>query len=363
MRNYWPLLGLCSTLGCSDASVDSNGRFTSHTVSKPGEVDSGNGEKKTAAPTAEAPLPPSETAMLPVDPVLPDTPSASIPVAIGGASLTCSLVSAEPFVQCQILNNGVPIEGLTQAYMITGALAQWTMVNLVPVNKLPGSYRIALDTAGRTDFGIAILYTDDKAAIDWIKPEGLSAFNLLVDGGFEHPPIAAGATITQFESSDAYAWKAIPTANSNCAPGSRGIIEIQNSGVEGSKPTLLGSTKWLELDAVCADLVTGNTGNMLVYQEANVVAENYYQVRFSLARRSNDGTNLQSIIVRANGVKLLTQESVNTTWTNHSFIIKATAAKVKLEFEETGFANRFGTLVDNVQLINLGLYPQIVRSK
>ncbi|RYZ61130.1 MAG: DUF642 domain-containing protein [Proteobacteria bacterium] len=186
----------------------------------------------------------------------------------------------------------------------------------------------------------------------------MSAFNLIVDGGFEHPTITAGSVMTQFPSGDSYPWKAIPTANSNCPAGTVGMFEIQNSLVDGSKPALLGSKQWLELDSMCSDSGLGNAGNMLVYQEAAVQVDNFYQIRFSVARRSNDSTNLQSIIVRANGVKLFSQESTNTNWMNYSFVVKASAAKMKLEFEETGLANRFGTLLDNVQLINLGTDPK-----
>lgn len=341
---------------CQDTSLDSS-RFSRSTLSgntspAGGDVidDQGSIQAPAQAPvvTSAPPKPPEGSEQA------PPPSNAMIPISIGGASLTCSVVDQEdPYAHCRVRDAlGQPLKGLSDGYLISGPSSAWLPVSLVPL-EAAGEYKLPLNNL-RADFGIVIVTEAGKGAFDWIDPlEGLSHYSVINDGGFEKLTISPGGSFAFIPSSSSAVWKAVPAANSNCVEGSQGIIEVQNQLVPGSLSTVKNSKQWIELDAACADVSQSGAGNMRVYQDVKVKAGNIYQLRFSLANRPGN-TAVQSVVIRAGGAELMRKVVTESMWSEYSLTINAVDQSLRLEFEETGVPNRHGTLLDNVELINLG---------
>lgn len=275
------------------------------------------------------------------------------PVMIGGAFLTCRLPNpGASETSCFASDtNGQPISiPVHDAFVRQGGPALW-MPAKVRAGADIGHYIVSLPDGVVSDFGIALVYEQGKVLMDWVVGSDPSRLNLVRDGSFENLLIENGATFAQLPSTNSPNWKARTTDTSNCGDNI-GYLEVQNIGVPSSRPAAHGN-QWLELDAACSNNALGNAGNMATYQDVSTVPGNFYLLRFSFARRITD-TAQEILRVTAGGD--LVMESVTTLneWQTRSYLFKAKSNSARMEFEEKGVANRLGTLLDNVQVFDLG---------
>ena len=124
-------------------------------------------------------------------------------------------------------------------------------------------------------------------------------------------------------------------------------MEIQRSfKVDSSIPKSNDGLQHIELDSGCPGGKKG--ANLTLYQDIRTRQGASYRISFDLRNRQH---NRDSSIEVSFGDQLLMSGPVeNGSWKTYSFVVETDQDITRLRFEETGIADNYGSLVDNVSV-------------
>jgi hypothetical protein len=158
---------------------------------------------------------------------------------------------------------------------------------------------------------------------------GISAANIVVNGGFENPAVPTGS-FTLFP--------AIPGWTLASGPS----IEIQNHAA-GSP---FEGQQLLELDS---------DANSSVYQDL-VTTPISYTLSFAFSPRPGVAVNSMQVFWNGSLLDTLNASGTglsDTQWTTHAYTVTATGSTTRVQFTGIGPSDSFGEYLDNVMVSNV----------
>ncbi|MBQ46156.1 MAG: hypothetical protein CMP10_01445 [Zetaproteobacteria bacterium] len=173
--------------------------------------------------------------------------------------------------------------------------------------------------------------------------------NLVADGSFESQLVPAGQASTHFRNGDHPFWQVEAGLNNDC-PDGVGLLEIQTL-TAGSVPASADGNQHVELDSDCTDRSFAG-GNSQVFQDITTISGNLYQVSFFYRARRN--TTLENLRVQFGEELLHDTPTTNLDWQKKSFQVLATSDSTRIHFSDTGVDDNGGTLLDKVEIYDLG---------
>lgn len=357
MLCYSKYVFLLLLMSCSGAELSDSGRYgvVPGDTANSEKIDAAAGNQPSPPPTA-----PAETqfAPQPEGPEIGLPETAVVPVAVGGASLTCSLVENAPDdAKCVASStDGKPLNfTVANAYAMYGQSMVWRLVSFRPIPGTSDSWIVSLPYGARNrSVGIILSDVSQSIMADWIINDTNKPANLALDGGFEENVLDHTTPDTLLQSQflppeRQTAWKALNTTTPDC----RSVIEIQSIATITELSAIEGG-QWTELDASCNAnyFVPGN--NVSLYQDLTLQVDHLYQISFYYKVRSG-GITAQGFRAAFGSQTLVTRTVTEADWTQMSFVVTASEAKARLAFTEIGDpVDGRGTLLDDVVVIDLG---------
>lgn len=155
----------------------------------------------------------------------------------------------------------------------------------------------------------------------------LMAQNLLVNPGFEEPPIPGTDQILPQERLPG--WTITGTvALGEVHRGAEGVVAAEGR-------------QWIELDAI---------GNTTISQDVATVQGQWYKFRMMVAKRPSDSGDSRYGVLW-NGAEVGTAIATSTSFTSSEGHFQATGPTSRLSIEGRGTSDRIGDLLDYVELI------------
>ncbi|MBC7659134.1 MAG: hypothetical protein H7249_05435 [Chitinophagaceae bacterium] len=349
-------VGIFVTGACSKQTLDANGQVNSKNVAGPQKSAESSGDEASGQTADSAPAH-TETASAKID-----TLPAVVPVAIAGASLSCSKALPTK-ITCQTRVYGALADLRPIAsYIVSKRGADWSPIPSTVIS--PGVYQFALPAGVPAVFAVALELSSTQY-ISSILGDGVTAFNDVVkDGEFDYKAHIVGETF-EFATSATIAslgfgWSVGRLANSKCTTKPEDVV-IEFQTAQSSNQSYAGLTgTFIELDSFCTATDVGD--NIVVSQKLSTSKNHLYNLSYR-ARRRVDGINastgvgaIQGIIARIDGEAIDTRLSLNQTWTKYVFDLMPQNAVV-LSFEDTGPSDNFGSALDAVEAFDLGIPP------
>ncbi len=305
-------------------------------------------------------------------PTVQDPDTASIPVAIGGASLTCSITSPQNYqATCFASKDGKPFD-----FKVTRAFYHlpnkgWVPTQTAPTVLNPGSYRVQL-TAETASQSVAIALANDQSETlaDWVIDPSNPPQLAIQDGSFEDHII----DMTSQQTNDATHfvqptqqtyWKA-KTQRSDGAGACEAVIELSSAQVDSDHTPAKAGNQYTELDSIChaSNPMYSSGDNILLYQALNLVVDHYYEVSFSFRHRATNNTvaSYQGFTFKfgeTGEMLTATIQATENNWVTYKALVKATKASSRISFQEIGSPDDgIGTFLDDVKVIDIGELPQ-----
>lgn len=340
---------------------------------KPSESYQSDPEKPSPQAEASTETPP-ETAAVPA-PIVSPQPEAStetppdiavVPVPIGGAPLTCiRSTDASAVVRCDMkMESGAPVSSNpNMVYIVSGEDPVQTKVAITPAATGSFTFTIPTQLQSLKAFAVAVGFTDNaysgSNSFKYAGKDVLMAMvgygkadltNVVKDPGFEEFVVPAKDSSLYIEQGDFKNWMARSKADTGCLDLSP-MIEIQKN--YGTAAAFEGK-QWTALDSVCAEDHAKAAGNIGLFQDLVVKKDHIYAISFAQKRRPGV-SSLQKIVVSWGSEVLVQRETVDTQWTVLSIIKAATTDQMRIDFEEVGLSDGYGTLLDDVRVYDLGL--------
>lgn len=351
-----PIILSVSLLGACEGAQLQDGRYT---VAKSSAA---SGEVKADATEAGTSTPPdatltktdtsSEASENTIDMPLPET--AHMPVAIGGASLFCSVPNIEVALATCFAKNksGATADFAAQkAYFIDSLDLNWAEASFI--RKAPGAFEVTLPYKVKDkSFAIGFVNDDNKTIVDWVSNANDPIAKAVVDGGFEDVRYD-GTIASQFlDTAHQKAWKA-----TSKTAGCGNVIEMANlNTTTGINP--IEGDQWVELDSVCkVDSYLSGGNNISLYQDLKLEADQIYQISFQFSGRPG-ATQKQELQLRFDGEQIIKMEVTGDKWQSYTFTRRVSKEKIRIEFEESGVVDGRGTLLDNVVVSSVGTGPK-----
>jgi hypothetical protein len=168
------------------------------------------------------------------------------------------------------------------------------------------------------------------------------AANIVVNGGFEAPIVAAS------QGWDVY--PSIPGWSLDASPHDPPYgIEVWR-GVNGWLPAEGMQNLELDADTIPPTHVTGNIG---VSQALATTAGQLYDISFAFSPRPGVASNVLEFYWDGSLIDTLTADGSSlgqTSWTYHQYLLAATGGSTLIAFKAAGVDDSFGTLLDDVQV-------------
>lgn len=174
--------------------------------------------------------------------------------------------------------------------------------------------------------------------------------NVVKDPSFEEIAVSGGGFATLVQQGNFKSWLARNKADTGCLDLSP-IIELQTNH---AKQKALNGKQWTELDSACAFDNGENAGNIGLFQDLAVIKDHVYAISFGAKRRAEANT-LQRMRMTWGGLLLFEQDTIQDDWTVFSMIQTSTSNGARIDFEETGYSDGYGTLLDDIRIYDLGL--------
>lgn len=282
--------------------------------------------------------------------------TAVIPVAVGGASLTC-MQDIALGVLCMgdgsdIAKNFAPVV----AWYATPQEKIWTPTTFT---KKPGlSYLVKIPETilqSQTKVSIMLLNSDSLYMAD-MEAETPNLQNLVADPSFQNVTVDLKNIKTQiFEEHEQSNWKAYRppgedgTTISSCAA----LLAISSTA---ATPNFKGSDsdQWLELASPCTT-TSQEKENLGVKQTLKTVKGHLYRVSFSY-RNAPEAKAPHLLKLRWNGEVAASLNIANSDWLNFGNVFEATSDSTILAFEEASTAqDGKGTNLDGIIVIDYTL--------
>ncbi|RYZ53552.1 MAG: hypothetical protein EOP07_17590 [Proteobacteria bacterium] len=363
---------------CSSANMNDSSKLGSK---KPGGANANPEAPESGLPNTPAGTPPTVNNNPPVsgtgtvydgsiggeggslDPILGATPVIP-PTIIAGASLSCSLTSANKELRCETKKNGALIDVKPQAsYAAAGNGVKVVWQTLEMEMKEIGVY-VAPAPSFSSQFIVSMRLSATSYLTDLVGTGALPFYDHIKDPSFEEN-FAFNGTQRDFLASEVPAakWRAVPNASSSCPADDPSFIRIQvnAAGTVSPHPSVDG-WKWASLVSRCAAEL-GMAGSNYSLQQAmpNLTVGNLYYVTF-LARAddANTATPPDAMVSAQWGLAEDTKSITVTPgveWKRYSMNVWAKSQSVTLNFEEKGAASDKGTLIDAVHVLDMGIPP------
>ncbi len=279
-----------------------------------------------------------------------DVSAAAVPGVIGGASLSCSFLSDSRELSCRtIAIDTKPIDpAIVDAYLIIGPDHAWTKASFTHTGFGLWKLLVPADITG--SFAIGLVDGNAAMVFDWVMVGDQSPANLIQDGSFEALVPANGANYLYVSPGDQLYWKSRLTARTRCPYA---FVELLLSSVI----VPVDGNQSAELDTGCPTTGAKGAGDIALYQDVNLQAEHAYRLVFYYQRRG-EYNDLQQFITRVDGRPLLNLVATENRWIRKELLFFARhSGPVRIEFEEIGLPNEWGTLLDNIALFDFGRLP------
>lgn len=373
-------LSLSLSLGlfaCSSANLNDSAKLGTKkpgaSNANPESPSTGNPSDPTAPPTVNSNPPPNGTGTVyegslggeggSLDPILGATPVIP-PTVIAGASLSCSLTSANKELRCETKKNGALIDVKPQAtYAAAGDGTKVVWQDLAMEMKELGVY-VAPAPTFTGQFIVSMRLSGTVYLTDLVGTGALPFYNHIKDPSFDEN-FAFNGTEKDFYAGEVPAtkWQAVANSTSTCAAGDVPLIRIQvnQAGTTSAHPAVDG-WKWASLVSRCGLEISAAPSNYSLQQTMPALTiGNFYHVTF-LARADDANTNTPpDALFSAQWGLAADTKSITVTpsgeWKRYSMNVWAKSKSVTLSFEEKGAANNKGTLIDAVYVLDLGILP------
>ncbi|RYZ57731.1 MAG: hypothetical protein EOP07_09050 [Proteobacteria bacterium] len=351
-----PILFSVSLLAACEGAQLQDGRYT---VVK-GSAASGEVKAETvdagSTPSPDATLTKTDTASSPGEPMIdmPSPEAAHMPVAIGGASLFCSVPNIEvALATCFAKQKSGALADFAaqKAYFIDSQDLNWAETSFI--RKALGTFEVSLPYKVKDkSFAIGFVNNDNKTIVDWVIDANDPIPKAVVDGGFEDIRYD-GSFATQFlDPAHQKAWKA-KSKTANCAD----VIEMANVNTAMGILPVEGD-QWVELDSVCkTESFLSGGNNIVLYQDLKLEPDHIYQITFQFSGRPG-ATQKQEFQVRFGDEEILKMVVTDDKWQSYTFTRRVIKERMRIEFEESGIVDGRGTLLDNVVVSSVGTGPK-----
>ncbi len=356
MRNLLRFITLVLFVGsCSSSQFESKAQVakTRDYAQTEGLENPENSSGKEAIPGAgqePLPVPPDPS---PVPDLGGNIGSAVMPVPISGAPLTC-IRSAEAAaeVRCTFQEeDGTPSDvNPSFGFIISGQDPSRTPVKLSRESVGIFTFNIPSELSSLTAFGVGLADTDENIQMALVGDGRPDLTNLVKNSSFEDYIIPLDTDVFMVPQGEFKNWFGRYKDQTACLDISP-IMKIQKTGVD---LTAFEGKQWAELETVCAEDRSRLGGNAAFFQDLTVLKDHAYAIAFAY-RRSGPKALLQKFALRWNADLLLEKEVADERWTWNYLIKSATTDRIRLDFEEIGIADGFGTLIDDVRVYDLGL--------
>lgn len=290
----------------------------------------------------------------------PPPSSASIPISIGGASLTCSL---EPDSQTQAScfatdKKGKLIKTSPKDLLIASSKESiWTRVDF-QFNSASSKISFQLPGPVSNDFyRVAAETADNVAIVGWVINPKAPPKNSVADGSFEENVLDLdNELVTQLVGPEVQtAWKALSLTGGPCLD----IYELR-SKLQYVFATPKDGNQVVELDSNCDGLGNNKGNNIRISQDIVTKAENYYRVSFFYQRRGK-GAKIQALKAKFGKVEFINSNVQNQDWVEVVKVVKAKGDSMLISFEEIGdSSDGVGTQIDDVSVYDLGNLPKAI---
>jgi hypothetical protein len=350
----------CSSANLKDSSKESTGKLG----------DAANPPSAEATPTSSNSSPPNGTGVVTegtvvnedsaLTPVLGSNPVVP-PTIVAGASLSCSLTSANKELRCETKKNGSLIDVKPEATFAVAGNGQMAMWNPLAMEmRDPGVY-ISPAPALIGQFIVTKRLSANYYLTDLVGTGALPFKNHIKNPSFENNFVLTGSE-KDFLASEVPTslWRAVSNSSSSCAPGVNPLIRIQTNvdGTNAQQPAIDG-TKWASLSSRCGADNAAKVGNYSLQQNMpNVTIGNFYHVSF-LARADDANTDSPAdALLSVHWGLVADTKSITVTpsneWKRYSMNVWAKSDNVTLDLEEKGVSNGKGTLIDSVMVLDMG---------
>lgn len=274
--------------------------------------------------------------------------TAVIPVAIGGASLTCQEIK-DASIYCST-NLAASVFVPTVAWYATDLEKQWIATSFEKdasnnyIVKVPESVRKSI-----AKISIMVMDSNSNSIADMEVSD--NARSLLVDGSFESNRIDPARNETAWLSPrDQTAWKAFyygsPSVSANCEP----FVQLSGTSLVSELAAADGN-QWAKLSTRCfpTNGYTAEHSNVGIKQRVKVTKHKTYIFSFSY-RRAGIVREIPSIKIIVAG-KESSFEVKNTAWLTQSNSHLAESDEIDIIFIQTNNDGDEGAHIDNVKLI------------
>ena len=280
--------------------------------------------------------------------------AAYMPVSIGGASLTCSVVANDTSIAKCFAKNaaGQPYKfAATKAFFIDSKNLFWVPTNFFETTTGNWTVKLPQKIDGKS-FAISLADEANTFMLDWIANTADPLAQALADGSFEAVLYDGTITSQMLDTAHQKSWKAIAKTS-----GCQSVIEMANGSTMPGMVASHGS-QWIELDSVCqANSYLSGGNNTVVYQDLKLKIDHVYEITFQYMGRPG-ASQKQELQVRFGGDTALKTVVTASSWQTHKFLWKASKEQVRIEFEESGASDGTGTLLDNVMITDAGIGPK-----
>ncbi|RYZ48742.1 MAG: DUF642 domain-containing protein, partial [Proteobacteria bacterium] len=292
---------------------------------------------------------------------------ANPPVAVAGASLTCSLTSANSVLHCGTYINAKKVDLKPEKfYYDPGSSAgsqnqaTWTEIAMTSVDL--GEYKAPAPSNLPKSFVVIMRYTDSKTNyIEHLAAQvgvgTLNYQNIVKNGDFESEFPMTGKSEDFLAGSKASTnWSIGTFPESACSKDS--ILRIQNADAGH----FLENGRWASLDSKCA-LAAGTSPTAPSIMQAIVTKQdNFYFVSFQArlqteAPNGDIGSTLRVQWGSGGEARSLTFAPTSTSWQTYSYNSTANAELVKLFFIGNAAGNQSAVLFHNIKVYDLGVKP------
>jgi hypothetical protein len=287
------------------------------------------------------------------------------PIAVAGASLTCSLTSSNSLLQCSTYRNSKKVDLSPSKFFYdlpassgTGVAANWIPIAMTPVGT--GDYRAPAPSDLPSSFVVVMRYSD-KGSVEHLAAQvGTAALpytNMVTNGNFESEFPLKSDSGEFFAASNASLYWTISTfPESPCSKDT--ILRIQSSsvypGVEGKR--------WASLDSKCIPTADGVIALPSLMQNIKTEKDNFYFVSFQARLDSDAAKDISGSTVRVQWgsqgeARSLSFAPKSTRWETFHYNSTAESTSVRLYFVGQAASDRPALMFDNIQVFNMGLKP------
>ena len=288
------------------------------------------------------------------------------PISVAGAFLSCSIEATEDSkVKCQYTDNDTNTFPEIEKVWIESGMPESQLISIdYFIEEASGLLVLALKDIPFQSFIVSVQSVDvgiikSELIHRLVMPEQTAveapvilAGNLVSDGSFESSPVPVAEQGIFFINGAHPYWNVRVADNNNC-PDNVALLELQRFNGGAAVPVSSQGSQHVELDSSCTDNTVTDAGNIAIFQEFKTIAGNTYRIEFDVRARGL-GDAPEILVVRFNQSELMRSQTTNSQWKTVRFEVVSDSGNSRIEFEEDGVPDGFGSLLDNVVITDLG---------